>query len=102
MKLSEAIRKGATLRPQGFGMYMTYDLRGKLCSCVLGAALEGMGYSTRQIQNEFSLLQKVITGYGDIYGDIVRMNDIKRMSREAIADYLVSSNRDFEVKSVAA
>lgn len=101
MKLSEAIRKGAALRPQGFGMYMSFDRGGQLCSCALGAAMEGLGYTTEQIQYDRSSIAR-ISGYGDIFGDIIRMNDIKRMSRETIADCLVSSYRDIEVTPVMA
>lgn len=37
MKLSEAIRKGATLRPQAHNFYF----RGDAATCALGAAMEG-------------------------------------------------------------
>jgi|SRR6185437_1076758 len=40
MKLSEAIRKGASHHPQGFGKYFAYNEQGELCSCALGAAYD--------------------------------------------------------------
>ncbi len=40
MKLSQAIREGAKLRPQATRAYFKVNEEGVLCSCVLGAALE--------------------------------------------------------------
>lgn len=40
MKLSEAIEKGAQLRPQAFGAYYTGTSRADACSCAIGAAYE--------------------------------------------------------------
>ena len=39
--LSSAIRLGATLRPQAFGQFFQI-CNGVKCSCVIGAAIEGM------------------------------------------------------------
>ena len=41
MKLSEAIRKGAKLRPQTVGHYFSLNF-GEPCSCALGAAYEAV------------------------------------------------------------
>ena len=41
MKLSNAIREGAKLRPQGFKAYFDEE-NGVVCSCALGAAFEAV------------------------------------------------------------
>lgn len=50
MKLSEAIRLGATLRPQARGVLRTHPGRGhKASTCAIGAAFEALGVKvTRQ------------------------------------------------------
>lgn len=48
MRLSEAIRLGAMLRPQGFGLYQTIG-----GSCAYGAAMEACGIRP-EIQNTIS------------------------------------------------
>src|SRR5690348_3269547 len=42
MKLSEAIRKGAALRPQCFETYKSRDSLGNWSTCALGAAYEAV------------------------------------------------------------
>ena len=42
MKLSEAIRRGAALRPQAFEMYQGTNEEGISTTCALGAAYEAI------------------------------------------------------------
>lgn len=47
MKLSQAIKEGAKLRPQGFGdLFTTSDSGDDVLSCALGGALEATGMLT--------------------------------------------------------
>ena len=107
MKLSEAIRLGATLGPQHFD-----DFFGDAgASCALGAALRAIGMEEiandddpRKESDAFPSLDSpaprgwcqncgTITDVGLL---IVHMNDCRRWSREAIADWLVASGNDCE------
>lgn len=106
MKLSEAIRAGASKRPQAFGQYFIIsDFDDPITSCAIGAAYEGNGGSPtdnlwcRRLMDETfpELLQRVTlpTPYHDstdLHSGIARLNDKYRWSREAIADWLESIN----------
>lgn len=79
-KLSQAIRIGAKLRPQGRGQLL---YRG--ASCALGAAIEGMGLTPCDDMN-FKDLQ-------DMFGStlcafVIDWNDNHGLTREQIADKL--------------
>lgn len=108
MKLSEAIREGAKLRPQGHGAYFTI-VGDRICSCAIGAAIEAVTGETFvegiEKKNEEALYTQFIKwglvgrngpGFG-IYSsfqwDIARMNDGSRMTREEIADILESEGK---------
>jgi hypothetical protein len=85
LKLSEAIRVGARIRPQ---CAIDYFLGGK--SCALGAAWEGLGNPydeyepliAHQVTVRFSLPD-------DLAGSVINMND-NGETRERIADWLES------------
>lgn len=101
MKLSEAIRLGAMLRPQGFGRFFTGNARIGRRSCALGAAGEAAGIlnataATRkwedswELQKRFPILATRVYGTSDIrttQGVIQQMND-HGMSREQIARWV--------------
>jgi hypothetical protein len=88
LKLSEAIRKGARLRPQGTGWW---HRDGK--SCALGAAYEAL---TGRITNDYSgvtleTIHIMATAFPAFYAlthEIGKMNDIQHLTREQIADWL--------------
>lgn len=109
MKLSEAIRLGATLRPQGFGQLFTTDGR----TCALGAALESIGVFGVDIvaavlpeawdwimkgkYNGPRGVTKQTWITNNAYSIIVYLNDHEEWSRERIADWVESleSQEDF-------
>lgn len=108
MLLSEAIRKGSGLRPQGFGAYFTQNERREVCSCAIGAAIEGAtgraftdGIAGSVALKKDKEIVKLLHGWGLIVrynpGNysrrqwrIANMNDGQRMSREEIASVLES------------
>ena len=83
LKLSEAIRIGAKIRPQCTYSYFT---RGK--SCALGAAAEALygvtekTFSTTHINKITSKLSRVVVS------EIIERNDDLHWTREQIADWL--------------
>jgi hypothetical protein len=107
-KLSELIREGAKLRPQGFGDYFTSNDDLENCSCALGAALEILtgtyGYDAHNHPSlagklgEFLAVNAGIDAtvshpYLDwqqtsIFKAVVILNDELKWTRERIADWL--------------
>lgn len=100
MKLSEAIREGAKLRPQAFGAYFDE----KNCSCALGAASEGSGFQYERTRGSvtarFAKLEKHLRQHfpmlwqpqnesmaTDLWYAISERND-EGITREEIADWL--------------
>lgn len=106
MKLSEAIRAGAALRPGIRGRYADYRVWGgaDTCSgtCALGAAYEGITGKppdtfsedvTERLVDLFPVLTTRYTGDGNsddwnLLDAIVHRNDYQDMTREQIADWL--------------
>ena len=98
MKLSDAIRLGSTMGPQGFG-YL-YDTHNE-SSCALGAALVAMGKMSAHVGvvdvwpwimqpprtncPECKWFRQESTGYV-----ITHLNDHHRWTREAIADWVAT------------
>jgi len=87
LKLSEAIRIGAALRPQAIG---TFYAQGG--SCVLGAAYEALGHKMGWcvFQHE---VYPALKNYFDVSdGFLIRLADMNNggKSREAIADFVES------------
>lgn len=87
-KLSEAIRIGAKIRPQGFT-----DLFADGKSCALGAAYEGAtgsmcaNYEYGKITKQFPVIGNG-SSLNSLGEKIYRMNDYQRKTREQIADWL--------------
>ena len=122
MKLSEAIRLGAMLRPQGFGRVL--DRNGR--TCALGAAYEAVGISLTQPgeipKNWLPMLdyapwsipcpacggrQTKADNYRKFtFGETVvtHLNDVHKWTREAIADWVatVEPEEMVQVKEVEA
>lgn len=88
LKLSEAIRIGAKIRPQCFGV--AFENGG---SCALGAAFEGSrGYPWPESDPMGFPMTPLYTGFGvpwEVVSEAFKRND-SRQSRESIADWLES------------
>ncbi len=94
MKLSEAIRLGAMLKPQGFGQYRAND-----ATCAVGAAMDGAGDSAfvawqeleRFLDNRCPVcLCLVLTETGRGRNILPHLNDDHRWTREQIADWVAT------------
>lgn len=112
MKLSEAIRLGAMLKPQGFGEFL-FDGR----SCALGAAMDAGGIpddcaTVPNLLSRWPLLATAAVpcpecddkhgSQGDIHDNVTILNDAHQWSRERIADWIESIERAREPQSPAA
>lgn len=93
--LSEAIRLGAMIRPQGFGSVYTYDVvtGARVGSCALGAALEA-GWVHKPVQRRVpcpaASCEHTIP---ELLCGVVHLNDRHRWSREQIADWVEMAER---------
>jgi len=108
MKLSEAIRLGAMLRPQG-----RYCILGKAGTCALGAALEAAGHLDEwkrlhvlgsDKMNEFWFKREIWSDFrysmsvhpvnshvqAPVHDIIVELNDAHLWTRERIADWVAT------------
>lgn len=103
MKLSEAMREGAKLRPKAIGYLFDKGEDGQICSCAIGAAMEcARGFSNElwgagmdDAKEIFPQLKEFISGPVDginrsIATTIINLNDSRDWSREEIADWLES------------
>jgi len=111
MKLSEAIRVGALLRPPTLRRFFGVDLKtGRWCSCALGAAYEGVvgqcvegstldeNTVQRELFRQFPMLATVVAyppmlepdWEGTVYEVVTALNDSFWWTREQIADWLAS------------
>jgi hypothetical protein len=106
MKLSDAIREGAKLRPQAFGAYQ--DALGG--SCALGAAYEAFALRDnaaygvacaepffRERRNPWGTLLRTLRdtpcpdcGYMHYEDQITHLNDTHKWTRERIADWVAT------------
>lgn len=97
MKLSDAIRLGAMIRPQGFGSY--FD--GK--SCALDAAYEAAGGTFWTLEAQWGLLSCVLhpvdKAVFTLHYVVTSLNDRYRWTREDIADQVEMWEREYEAKS---
>ncbi len=97
MRLSEAIRLGAMLRPQAFhGLFKDGG------SCALGAALDAMGITDEEaFQRRLSLFEgasqirvmvppccRCLVDLHEVDAVIVHLNDTHQWTREQIADWV--------------
>lgn len=91
-KLSQAIRLGATFRPQGRGSLFGYGIDGVLHSCAIGAAFEAIGGLPETgvfgITARDAILQRFPDASIDTTNSIITQNDTLHWSREEIADKL--------------
>ena len=93
MKLSEAIRMGAKLRPQARGEYFTDG-----GSCAVGAAWEVVTGETR-LPVSFprkKVAERLGIGDPELITIIANKNDGENLTREEIADW-VALNHDCEI-----
>jgi hypothetical protein len=106
MRLSEAIRLGSLLKPQTFGDYE--NLSG---TCALGAACEAMGVDLAcsgdiakfEISHALLLSLDCPVCHDAVAPDVVvHLNDDHRWTREAIADWLESQERELGLQSPVA
>ena len=110
MKLSEAIRKGSELRPQGFGSMFTFDSRVSeefdcIASCALGAAYEAVHrehnlapQNSMLLYGDFPVLALPCEAPcdcpdmrflgSDLRDCIIHLNDSHMATREQIADFV--------------
>jgi hypothetical protein len=112
MKLSQAIRIGATKRPQAFKHFFYQEtFNDPICSCALGAAYEGFGNKPEPVIEAFKVWQAIDKALGEdslhyyisspcpkgcshyrsgwpIGSLVSHLNDDHHMSRETIADWL--------------
>lgn len=99
IKLSEAIREGAKLRPQGRNAWFAEAKGGQIYSCALGAAYEALFGLPPKNENGLRLVgDKLESIYPELEdstsagiwlcNEISRRNDCMRQTREQIADWL--------------
>lgn len=107
MKLSEAIRVGSKMHPQAFG-----NLRDSDGTCAVGAALEATNTFGVPIYETFPILTtlglscpfcpspKSIMGNDCVkFGQIIaHINDVHRLSREAIAEWVETIEKKLETE----
>lgn len=116
MKLSEAIRAGAKIRPQGFGEL--YGSRGT--TCALGAAMDGSGmYGRINVYKHFPVCTTEAFAMpcdcaspGVVPHEAVRvkilaegvahLNDKHRWSREAIAEWVETVEKKLETEQAGS
>lgn len=110
LTLPQAIRLGATLKPQHHDPYRFYVKKGPftlfgrglgtVCSCVMGAAADAIGLDTERVDGQYgwppewaTFLTEPVTSpvsglVDDGYTVILDLNDCYRWTREAIADWV--------------
>lgn len=89
MRLSDAIRLGSMLHPQGFGKLAVLDLHGQiLATCALGAAVQA-GYVRGSLLVAVASCP-VCDGVAQGRQLITHLNDAHHWTREAIADWVES------------
>ena len=94
MKLSEAIRAGAALRPQAHGEYVINYWNGPSRTCAIGAAYEGITGKLPDPDwaDDLNRVRKTIykaTGADDVLlNTVIQLNDDQYQTREQIADWL--------------
>lgn len=104
MKLSEAIRLGAMMKPQAFEDYLDEGN-----TCAMGAALDAIGQldSDHCDSEYFPLVDVAVTrcpicrlrtAAGNVSSTIFHLNDDHKWTRERIADWVAT----IEAKEVAA
>jgi len=110
MKLSEAMKLGAMVKPKGVDELFTINQRGELASCAIGAAIDALyGEATEstdadgpahEIYERFGFLQSIADcpaclWNDDFHGENVfaivhHLNDDHNWTREQIADWVAT------------
>lgn len=83
LKLSEAIRLGAMLKPQAYGRF--YNGYG---TCALGAALDASGQLPLCNRDFHARVKRTFGASFWLRARIIWRNDVNRWSREQIADWV--------------
>ena len=102
MRLSGAIRIGAMMHEQGFGLGIEMNPDGTVkATCALGAAKTAMGYNHGEMANEFGLYDYVwhpIRQQPMTRGQVIAdLNDGYRWTRNQIADWVEQEeNKEIE------
>lgn len=100
MRLSEAIRLGAMMKPQ---CYFDFWLGGG--SCAMGAALDAVGVTEFDLAAQATELPLIFIGpvtcpacgvVGNIGAMMMHLNDSHRWTRERIADWVESIEHERE------
>lgn len=100
MRLSEAIRLGSMLNPQGFGKYKNQRTGH---TCALGAASEALGYHGVPSELDFPILSLQIDLASppnirtkpELSAWIIHWNDNLHMNREWIADEVEKIEKEY-------
>lgn len=105
IKLSDAIRLGATFRGQCFGVF--YENKK---SCVIGAAMEALGLREHQyeyLEERFPIMHKMVKPPDELRisrgvlfplaSVLWRLNDRLRWTREKIADWVEEQEKSCPV-----
>jgi len=90
MTLSEAMRLGAMLKPQGFGIWRRNE-----ASCAMDAVVDGSGATWEMLSQQFPILKigqlrcPVCQSWNTNVGSVImHLNDHHRWTRERIADWI--------------
>lgn len=99
MRLSEAIRLGATMKPQGFGSLLVVGSNGREYTCAMGAAFDAVGAA-----QDIRAVAFVFPGYSrkvfpicdacklparvGVTSMVMHLNDAHSWTREKIADWV--------------
>jgi hypothetical protein len=111
MKLSDAIRLGAMLKPQGFNGMLRHGR-----SCAFGAAMDALGllekwgplgYLPNDVVARWPVLNvrtvnPVTHAVVDVCEAVVDLNDIHLWTRERIADFVEQVEREAETRTPEA
>lgn len=99
LKLSEAIRLGAMLKPQAFDALVSGE-GGKGGSCAIGAAIEAFGIEMDEFACDLLAARVsfpvvgcpccLAAGFGKKLDVIMHLNDVHRLTREQIADWVAT------------
>ena len=91
--LSELIREGAQFRPQTDGVFVSKD-----GSCAIGAAAEAAGFVKPLSNGYYTTDLEWVTEMNDLTLEVYELNDHQGWTRERIADWLVDTGKDVEMR----
>ena len=108
MRLSEAIRAGAKMKPAGIGSKSCVPTADNVCALGAAACARGLLGDEASIYAalyaEWPILRVRVSPvephYGGFRGNLMEriwlLNDVKLWSREAIADYVEQAEQEYE------